>query len=237
MCFSHVWFIAQSSAVMAAVSLLLPCPDGRPCVGSESAVFGQAPSQRPRGDDPAAADLDSIEVSNLLWTAREANRHGRYDEAGRQARAVTRRGGVSPDVLCAAWMNVFFAAHRTGDQAAVTSALRSFDESATRLPANDPVLLEMGEGRRQECVRRRPRARDRTRISMGIQQRGSSTSLAYPRKGRRHPAAGLRARSAFSTTWNGRNQVSARRKRSCLDICRCRDEPPRLRAAGRNDAK
>jgi len=42
-------------------------------------------------------------------------------------------------------MNVFYAAHRTGDQDAAAAALRSFDESAARLPANDPLVTEMGE--------------------------------------------------------------------------------------------
>ncbi len=42
-------------------------------------------------------------------------------------------------------MNVFYAAHRTGDHDVAAAALRSFDESAARLPANDPVVTEMGE--------------------------------------------------------------------------------------------
>ena len=35
--------------------------------------------------------------------------------------------------------------HRTGDHAAAAAAIRSFDETAVRLPANDPVVTEMGE--------------------------------------------------------------------------------------------
>jgi len=42
-------------------------------------------------------------------------------------------------------MNVFYAAHRTGEREAAAAALRSFDESAARLPASDPVVIEMGE--------------------------------------------------------------------------------------------
>jgi hypothetical protein len=41
-------------------------------------------------------------------------------------------------------MNVFYAAHRTGDRDAA-AALRSFDESAARIPASDPIVIEMGE--------------------------------------------------------------------------------------------
>ncbi len=82
---------------------------------------------------------------DLLWLAREANRGGRYDEAARHARAAARRPGVGPEVLGPAWMNVFYAAHRTGDREAAAAALRSFDEAAARLPADDPVVLEMSE--------------------------------------------------------------------------------------------
>ena len=60
--------------------------------------------------------------------------------------APPRAGPASvPDLLCPAWMNVFYAAHRTGDRDAAAAALRSFDESAARLPADDPVVIEMAE--------------------------------------------------------------------------------------------
>ena len=42
-------------------------------------------------------------------------------------------------------MNIFYAAHRTGDREAAAAAPRSFDESAARLPADDPIVIEMGE--------------------------------------------------------------------------------------------
>ncbi len=140
MWFPRVRFLLQR--VMVAATLGLSCAGtvGRPCSATGPGHHG-----RVLDDDPGADDLDSVDVSNLLWQAREANRRGRYDEAARHARAVTRRRGVGPEVLCPAWMNVFYAAHRTGDQAAAAAALRSFDESATRLPANDPAATEMSE--------------------------------------------------------------------------------------------
>jgi hypothetical protein len=42
-------------------------------------------------------------------------------------------------------MSGFYAAHRTGDRDAAATALRSFDESAARFPADDPVVIEMSE--------------------------------------------------------------------------------------------
>ncbi len=92
-----------------------------------------------------ADDLDSLSPGDLLWLARDANSRGQYVEAARHARAAARRPGVGPDVLCSAWMNVFYAAHRTGDRDGAAAALRSFDESAARLPADDPVVNEMNE--------------------------------------------------------------------------------------------
>ena len=136
----RVRFLLQ--CVMVAATLGLSCAGtvGRPCFAT-----GPGPRDRMLDDDRGADDLDSVDVSNLLWQAREANRRGRYDEAARHARAVARRRGVGPEVLCPAWMNVFYAAHRTGDQAAAAAVLRSFDQSAARLPANDPVVTEMSE--------------------------------------------------------------------------------------------
>jgi CubicO group peptidase (beta-lactamase class C family) len=99
----------------------------------------------PQGNDPRADNLDSLDISNLLWLARDANRRGKYDEATRYARAAIGRRELGPEALCPAWLNVFYAAHRTGDKAAAAAAVRSFDEAAARLPADDPVLIEMIE--------------------------------------------------------------------------------------------
>jgi CubicO group peptidase (beta-lactamase class C family) len=127
--------------VAATVALALLGADMRLCLGGGAEPRGRTPDPPPAKDDPD----DSLAPSDLVWFARKANREGRYNEAARRASAATRRRGVSPEVLCAAWMNVFYAAHRTGDRDAAAAALRSFDESAARLPANDPVVIEMGE--------------------------------------------------------------------------------------------
>jgi CubicO group peptidase (beta-lactamase class C family) len=142
---SGMRFIVQRVIVSATVGLSFFCAETRSCMGGAALPRDQAPDTPPRANDSGADDLNSLDVSNLLWMARDFNRRGKYDEAARHARAVTRRRDVAPEVLCPAWMNVFYAAHRTGDQAAASAALRSFDESAKRLPANDPVLVEMAE--------------------------------------------------------------------------------------------
>ena len=130
----------QRMMVAATVGLAFPWADGRPCQGG-----GAGPRDRMPAGPHVRDELDSMDISNLLWLAREANRQGRYDEAARHARAATRRVGIGPEALCAAWMNVLYAAHRTGDHAAAAAAIRSFDETAARLPANDPVITEMNE--------------------------------------------------------------------------------------------
>jgi CubicO group peptidase (beta-lactamase class C family) len=127
--------------VAATVALILPGSDSRPCCGGGALAHAQK-----AGDPPAKDDSDhSFTPQDLVWLARNANRQRRHDEAARRARAAASRPGAGPDVLCAAWMNVFYAAHRTGDKDAAAAAVRSFDESAARLPANDPVVLEMSE--------------------------------------------------------------------------------------------
>jgi CubicO group peptidase (beta-lactamase class C family) len=141
----RVRMIVRIVMVAATVVLCLDCALSRTCIGGGPIPRDRMPDAPPPRVDPAADDLDSLDVSNLLWLAREANRRGRYDDATRHARAITRRPSVGPGVLCPAWMNVFYAAHRTGDQVVAAAALRSFDESAARLLANDPVLTEMGE--------------------------------------------------------------------------------------------
>jgi CubicO group peptidase (beta-lactamase class C family) len=133
--------MVRGMMVAATVALALPGADLRPCLGSGAEPRGRTPDPPPAKDDPD----NSLAPLDLVWFARKANREGRYDEAARRARAATRRPGVAPEVLCAAWMNVFYAAHRTGDRDAAAAALRSFDESSARLPANDPVGIEMGE--------------------------------------------------------------------------------------------
>jgi CubicO group peptidase (beta-lactamase class C family) len=124
-------FIVQAVIVVATFAPTLPDFDSRTCAGGESEI--------------GADDLDSMSPGDLLWLAREANRAGQYAEAARHARAVTRRPGLGPDLLGPAWMNVFFAAHRTGDRDAAAAALRSFDESAARLAADDSTVMEMAE--------------------------------------------------------------------------------------------
>jgi CubicO group peptidase (beta-lactamase class C family) len=131
--------------VTATIGLCLLCVHARPCPGSAAVPRDPTLQVPPREGNQGADDLGSLDVSNLLWLARDFNRQGRYDEAARHARAATRRDGVGPEVLCPAWMNVFYAAHRTGDKEAAAAAIRSFDDSAARLPANDPVLIEMAE--------------------------------------------------------------------------------------------
>ncbi len=87
------------------------------------------------GVQAAADDLDSLAPDHLIWLARKANREGQYKEAARHARAAIRRNGVGPEVLCPAWMNVFYAAHRTGDRdaaAAATPILRRVGGRAPR---------------------------------------------------------------------------------------------------------
>ncbi len=133
-------FTVRGVLVAASVVLTLSGAGGRLCLGSAAETLGRTQDLPQANDNP-----DSVRVADLLWLARYANQQKKYDEASRNARAVTRRSGVGPDQLCAAWMNVFYAAHRTGDREAAAAALRSFDESAARLPAGDPVVIEMGE--------------------------------------------------------------------------------------------
>ncbi len=133
--------VVRGTMVAAAVGLALPGADSRPCRGGGALARGLTADEQAAKDDP---DKD-LTPQDLVWIAREANRNGRFAEAARRARAATRRTDVGPYVLCPAWMNVFYAAHRTGDKDAAAAALRSFDESAARLPANDPVVIEMSE--------------------------------------------------------------------------------------------
>ena len=63
--------------------------------------------------------------------------------------------------------------------------------------------------RRQERVRRRPGARQRAGVSMGLQQRGGPAPLADPREGRRHAPARLRPRPPVPAARNGRDPVAA----------------------------
>jgi CubicO group peptidase (beta-lactamase class C family) len=142
---SRASFIVQLVMVAATVGLSFLCASSRPCLGGAAVPRDRTSDASQRGNNPGADDLGSLDLSNLLWLARDANRQGKYDEATRYARAATSRRDVGPEVLCPAWMNVFYAAHRTGDQGAASAALQSFDESAKRLPANDPVLVEMAE--------------------------------------------------------------------------------------------
>jgi CubicO group peptidase (beta-lactamase class C family) len=141
----RVRFAVRRVIVALIVGLSLLCADSRSCMGGAAVppdLKSQPPSQK---SDQPANNLDSLDISDLLWLARDANRRGKYDEAARHARAVTRRRAVGPEMLCPAWMNIFYAAHRTGDQEAAAAAIRAFDESAARLPASDPVLVEMAE--------------------------------------------------------------------------------------------
>ena len=136
-------FMVQGVMVAATVALSLPGFDERTVSGRRGRPPRSDPAHAAR--PPRRTTWTPSSPADLLWLAREANRAGRYDEAARHARAATRRPGVGPEVLCPAWMNVFYAAHRTGDRDAAAAALRSFDESAARLPADDPVVIEMGE--------------------------------------------------------------------------------------------
>jgi CubicO group peptidase (beta-lactamase class C family) len=135
-----VRFTVRAMVIAASVALAL-LGSGSRLIGGGAEPSGCAPGAQAAKDDPD----DSLTPPDLVWFARIANRQGKYDDAARRARAVTRRSGVVPEVLCAAWMNIFYAAHRTGDKNAAAAALRSFDESAARVPANDPVVIEMGE--------------------------------------------------------------------------------------------
>ncbi len=137
---SSVSLMMRGAMVVAAVALVIPGADGRLCL-----VGGAEPPGRTLDAQAAADDLDSLAPDHLIWLARKANQEGQFKEAARHARAAIRRNGVGPSVLCPAWMNVFYAAHRTGDRDAAAAALRSFDESAAGLPADDPVVIEMGE--------------------------------------------------------------------------------------------
>ena len=101
----RVRFTVQRMMVAATVGLALPWADYRPCKGG-----GAGPRVRMPAEPRVRDDLDSMDISNLLWLAREANRHGRYDQAARHASAAARRVGIGPEALCAAWMNVFYAA-------------------------------------------------------------------------------------------------------------------------------
>jgi Beta-lactamase len=134
-------FIVRSVLIAATVVLTLSGADGRPCLGGADEPRGQAPGAPAAGVAPD----EFLPARELVWLARNANLRGHYDEAVRRAGAAARRPGVGSEVLCPAWMNVFYAAHRTGDKAAAAAALRAFDESAAQLPANDPVVIEMGE--------------------------------------------------------------------------------------------
>ena len=136
-----VTFMVRGMTVAAIIGLNLPGADSWLCLVGASQARGQTPGAQPAKPDPD----DSLTPTDLVWLARGANREKRYDEAAKRARAATRRPGVGPDVLCPAWMNALYAAHRTGDNDAADAALRSFDESAARLPADDPVVIEMNE--------------------------------------------------------------------------------------------
>jgi CubicO group peptidase (beta-lactamase class C family) len=136
-----VRFTVRGLMIAATVAVWLCVAGGRLCVGGGAETSGRTSAAQAAKDNPD----DSLAPSDLVWFARIANGQGQYDEAARRARAATRRAGVGPDVLCAAWMNIFYAAHRSGDKNAAAAAMRSFNESAARLPANDPVVIEMGE--------------------------------------------------------------------------------------------
>ena len=139
---AYVRIMMCASMAAATVALGLPLIDDRPCLGGGLEPGGQAADGQPKKDDPDS----SLSPSDLVWLARQDNRRGQYADAARRARAATLRSGVSPEVLCAAWMNVFYSeAHRTGEKDAAAAALRSFDDAAKRLPGNDPVVIEMGE--------------------------------------------------------------------------------------------
>jgi hypothetical protein len=127
--------------VAMAVAVAVWGDDNRLCQGVAVEPRGGTQGPPPVRDDPDS----SVSASDLVWLAREANRNRRYDEAARRARAATRRPGVGPDLLCSAWMNVFYAAHRNNDRDAAAVALRSFDESAAKLRGDDPVVIEMAE--------------------------------------------------------------------------------------------
>ena len=137
--------ILRRIAVAAPVALALTAAEGRLCLTSETGPAHRTTDAPAAGNQAGTNASDPVEPSDLLWLARDANRRGKFDEAARHARAATRRPGVGPEVLCPAWMNVFYAAHRTGEKDVAAGALRSFDEAAARLPASDPVVIEMGE--------------------------------------------------------------------------------------------
>ena len=87
--------IVQRITVAATVGLAFTWADGRPCQGG-----GASPRDRMPAEPRVRDDLDSMDISNLLWLAREANRQGRYDQAERHATAAIRRAGIGPEVLC-----------------------------------------------------------------------------------------------------------------------------------------
>ena len=127
------------------ISATLALAFSGPATKARSAGAVEPPARTPAVQAPKDGPDDSFSPQDLVWLARNANRQGKYDEASRRARAAAGRTGAGPDVLCAAWMNVFYAAHRSGDKSAASEALRSFDESAAKLPQSDPVKIEMTE--------------------------------------------------------------------------------------------
>jgi hypothetical protein len=116
--------------IAAILAFALPGADST----ARSAGAAEPRARTPGGQAQKDGPDDSFSPQDLVWLARNANRQGKYDEASRRARAAAGRAGAAADVLAAAWLNVFYAAHRSGDKSAASAALRSFDESATKLP-------------------------------------------------------------------------------------------------------
>jgi hypothetical protein len=135
-------FMMQRMIAAATIALLLLTVVGRPSQAGATVASDQKADTRPAAKTKAP---DNLETGDLVWTARHANMIGKYDEALRDARAATQRADARPDVLCSAWMNVFYAAHRSGDKVAAAAACKAFETPAARLPRNDPVVMEMAE--------------------------------------------------------------------------------------------
>ncbi len=66
---SRVRIMVQRVLVAVTVALSFPGTELRPCMGGGAGPRDHTPDARPPGDDPGADDLDSYDVSNLLWLA------------------------------------------------------------------------------------------------------------------------------------------------------------------------
>jgi CubicO group peptidase (beta-lactamase class C family) len=97
------------------------------------------------GDAPAAdpADEPITDLGTAFWTVRYRSSMADYAGAARLAGRLLAREDLPPDARCDVLLHLAHARVKLGDAAAADEAFGAFARTAARLPADDPLRLEM----------------------------------------------------------------------------------------------